>query len=87
MIAELPQSGGVEKAFPPVRRKKTDPVTGQKPIHPGIPAEELAIIPDGKSLYAATQNKVVPISTATNMADKSIRTGYYGFPDGMIITP
>ena len=37
MIAELPQSGGVEKAFPPVRRKKTDPVTGQKPIHPGIP--------------------------------------------------
>lgn len=41
----------------------------------------MAITPDGKTLYAAARQGVVPISTATNTPGKPIRpAGYRGVP-------
>ena len=46
----------------------------------------IAFTPDGKTAYAATGGKVIPIITATNTPGKPIRTG--GGPPGAIsITP
>jgi hypothetical protein len=46
----------------------------------------IAIIPDGETVYAAAQNKVAPISTATNTPGKPIRLPD-GFPGGILTTP
>jgi DNA-binding beta-propeller fold protein YncE len=46
----------------------------------------IAITPDGQTVYAAAQNKVVPISTATNRAGQPIRLRY-GSPGGILTTP
>jgi hypothetical protein len=45
--------------------------TPGKPIQIGSGAT-IAMAPDGKTLYAATSNKVVPVSTATNTPGKPI---------------
>jgi DNA-binding beta-propeller fold protein YncE len=57
-----------------------------KPIHAGA-SVDIAITPDGKTLYAAALNKVVPISTATNTPGKPIRHVGPGYPRGIVITP
>jgi hypothetical protein len=43
-----------------------------QPIHIGA-SVEIALTPDGKTLYGAARNKVVPISTATNTPGQPIR--------------
>ena len=48
---------------------------------------EIAITPDGKTLYGAALNKVVPISTATNTPGKPIRHVGPGYPLEIVITP
>jgi DNA-binding beta-propeller fold protein YncE len=58
--------------------------TAGKPIRIGGSAEELAITPDGKTLYAVTpENTVVPISTATNTPGPPIPVRY-GVPNGIV---
>jgi hypothetical protein len=56
-------------------------------VHPRRPVLEMAITPDGKTLYAAAINKVVPISTATNTPGKPIRPVSPGIPREIVITP
>jgi DNA-binding beta-propeller fold protein YncE len=56
-----------------------------RPFRIGL-ALAIAITPDGKTVYAAAQDKVVPISTATNKPGQPIRLRY-GLPDGLVITP
>jgi len=46
----------------------------------------MVITPDGKTVYAAGLNKVVPISTTTNRPGKPIRLPY-GRLSGMVTTP
>jgi DNA-binding beta-propeller fold protein YncE len=46
----------------------------------------IAITPDGKTVYAAAGNKVVPISTATNRPGKPIRLPY-GEAGEIVTTP
>ena len=68
--------------------------TAGKPIHVGAPIEiegapiEIALTPDGRTLYGAALNKVVPISTATNTPGKPIRHVGPGYPRReIVITP
>jgi hypothetical protein len=47
----------------------------------------MAITPDGKTLYAATRQGVIPVSTATSTPGKLIRLpNYRGIP-ALWITP
>jgi DNA-binding beta-propeller fold protein YncE len=54
-----------------------------RPIHVGVNADQIAITPDGKTLYVGAaggliggpMGAVVPISTATNTPGKPIRIG------------
>ena len=60
--------------------------TAGKPIRIGA-GVTIAITPDGKTLYAATVNKVIPISTATNTPGKPIRIPIHGAHPFPVITP
>jgi len=46
----------------------------------------MAMTPDGKTLYALGQGKVVPVSTATNQPGKPIRFPSAD-PQGMVVAP
>jgi len=59
--------------------------TPGKPIHIGTGIFEIAIIPDGKTLYAAGVHTITPISTATNTPGKPIYVRRP--PSAMAITP
>jgi hypothetical protein len=48
--------------------------------------DKLAITPDGKTVYAATWGKVIPISTATSTPGKPIHI-VFGLPQAIAITP
>jgi hyaluronoglucosaminidase len=67
--------------------------TAGKPIHVGAPVPiggapvEIALTPDGRTLYGAALNKVVPISTATNTPGPPIRPVSSGYPREIVITP
>jgi DNA-binding beta-propeller fold protein YncE len=63
------------------------PNTPGKPIHIGTGIFEIAIAPDGRTLYAAALNKVIPISTATNTPGKPIRPVRTGYPREIVIAP
>ena len=67
--------------------------TAGKPIHVGAPIKiegapiEIALTPDGRTLYGAALNKVVPISTATNTPGQPILHRGPGYPREIVITP
>jgi len=48
---------------------------------------EMAITPDGKTLYAPAVNKVVPVSTATNTPGQPVHQVPSGYPREIVITP
>jgi DNA-binding beta-propeller fold protein YncE len=58
-----------------------------KPIQVGVVLGQIAVTPDGKTVYASSAagpGTVVPISTATNMPGQPIRIGG---PGEIVITP
>jgi DNA-binding beta-propeller fold protein YncE len=64
-----PRRRGAAPVLVPVSTATNTP---GKPIRVGIEGGVIAFTPDGKTLYAATSNKVVPVSTATNTPGKPI---------------
>jgi DNA-binding beta-propeller fold protein YncE len=60
--------------------------TAGKPIRIGTDVT-IAMTPDGKTLYAATVNKLVPISTATNTPGRPIHIPIRGDHPFAVITP
>jgi DNA-binding beta-propeller fold protein YncE len=60
--------------------------TPGRPIQVGFNALEIAITPDGKTVYVVASNEVVPVNTATNQPGQPIRVPY-GMPGGAVITP
>ena len=57
----------------------------RSPINPTTTSRSAT--PDGKTLYGAALNKVIPISTATNTPGKPIRPVRTGYPREIVIAP
>ena len=75
--AKGPPAGSSRSARPPARPASRSASES---------APSIAITPDGKTVYAAAHNKVVPISTATNTPGKPIRLPD-GLPTWIVTTP
>jgi hypothetical protein len=86
----------------PIRGNRTDGGGGDghpgyvTPINtvtntPGRPipvaAEAIAVTPDGKTLYAATRQGIIPVSTAISTSGKPIRLPNYRGVQALWITP
>ena len=50
-------------------------------------SSDIAITPDGKTLYVEGSDTITPISTATNTPGQPIRPVSSGYPREIVITP
>ena len=80
--AYVSSSEGRNRTVTPISTATNTPGT---PIRVGL-GLNIAITPDGKTLYAAAPHEVVPISTVTNTPGKPIPVRYET-PGEILITP
>ena len=75
-----------EEANPMVTPINTATNTPGKPIRIGL-GLNIAMSPDGTTLYAENSNKIVPISTTTNKPGKPIRVPPHAGPANRLLVP